>query len=130
MSFAASLSNEQSRVFAVTEDHTRALMLPVTRMPHWLKDYPAMNSLFFKQYNMRYAELIDTIRYLIYHKLDKRIYDYLLEKSHVKGEKLLNIRHKQIASELGTAREVISRLLKKMEKEGKIIQHPNGIEIL
>ncbi len=130
MSFAASLNNDPSRVFAVTEDHTRALLLPVTRMPHWLKDYPAMNSLFFKQYNMRYAELIDTIRYLIYHKLDKRIYDYLLEKSHVKGEKLLNIRHKQIASELGTAREVISRLLKKMEKEGKIIQHSDGIEIL
>lgn len=130
MSFAASLNNETSRVFAVTEDHTRALLLPVSRMPLWLKDHPAMNSLFFRQYNMRYAELIDTIRYLLYHKLDKRIYDYLLEKSEVKGEKLLNIRHKQIASELGTAREVISRLLKKMEKEGKIRQHSDGIEIL
>lgn len=130
MSFAASLNNEPSKVFAVTEDYTRVLLLPSDRIPGWLKEHPAMNSLFFNQYNMRYAELLDTIRYLLYHKLEKRIYDYLLEKSEVKGEKLLNIRHKQIASELGTAREVISRLLKKMEKEGKIRQHTDGIEIL
>lgn len=130
MSFAASINNEPSRVFAVTEDQTRVLLLPVERLPQWLINYPALNSLFFNQYNMRYAELLDTIRYLLYHKLDKRIYDYLLEKSTVKGEKILNIRHKQIASELGTAREVISRLLKKMEKEGKIKQQPDGIEIL
>ena len=56
--------------------------------------------------------------------------DYLLEKKRVKGESILNIRHKQIANELGTAREVITKLLKKLEKEGKILQHPEGIEIL
>jgi CRP/FNR family transcriptional regulator len=48
----------------------------------------------------------------------------------VKGEPIINIRHKQIASELGTAREVITRLLKKMEREGKIRQLNTGIEIL
>jgi CRP/FNR family transcriptional regulator len=56
--------------------------------------------------------------------------EYLVEKGRLKGDKIINIRHKQIATELGTAREVITRLLKKMEKEGKIRQHPNGIEIL
>ena len=66
----------------------------------------------------------------MYHKMDKRIMDYLLEKKRVKGESILNIRHKQIANELGTAREVITKLLKKLEKEGKILQHPEGIEIL
>lgn len=130
MSFTAGINQEQSRVYAVTEDLTRVLLLPVERMPGWLKEYPAMNSLFFNQFGIRYAELLETIRYLLYHKLDKRIYDYLVEKSGVRGEKILNIRHKQIASELGTAREVISRLLKKMEKEGKIRQLSDGIEIL
>ncbi|MFH1118573.1 MAG: Crp/Fnr family transcriptional regulator [Bacteroidota bacterium] len=130
MSFTAGIRNEQSKVYAVTEDPTRVLLLPMDRMPGWLRDHPAMNSLFFNQFNMRYAELLETIRYLLYHKLDKRIYDYLVEKSIMKGEKILNIRHKQIAYELGTAREVISRLLKKMEKEGKIRQLPEGIELL
>jgi CRP/FNR family transcriptional regulator len=130
MSFSASLRNEQSRIFAVTEEDTRALLLPVDKVSEWIKQFPGINTLFYQQYNIRYAELLDTIRYLLYHKLDKRIMDYLLEKKRVKGEAVVDIRHKQIANELGTAREVITRLLKKMEKEGKIRQVNNGIEIL
>ncbi len=130
MSFSASLKNEPSRIFAVTEEDTRALLLPVDRVSEWIRQYPGINTLFYQQYNIRYAELLDTIKYLLYHKLDKRIMDYLIEKSRLKGEKTINIRHKQIANELGTAREVITRLLKKLEKEGKIRQQANGIEIL
>lgn len=130
MSFAASLRNEPSRIYAVTEENTRALLLPSDKVSEWTRQFHGINMLFFQQYNRRYAELLETIKYLLYHKLDKRILDYLVEKSRLKGEKIINIRHKQIASELGTAREVITRLLKKMEKEGKILQHQHGIEIL
>jgi CRP/FNR family transcriptional regulator len=130
MSFSASLRNEPSRIFATTEEDTRALLLPSGRISDWTRQHHGINTLFYQQYNMRYAELLETIKYLLYHKLDKRILDYLVEKSRIKGDKTLNIRHKQIASELGTAREVITRLLKKMEKEGKIRQNSQGIEIL
>lgn len=130
MSFSSSLANEPSKIYAATEEDTLALLLPVGKVNSWIKQYPELNTLFFNQYNIRYNELLETIRYLLYHKLDKRIYDYLVEKSRVKGTKVLNIRHKQIAYELGTAREVVSRLLKKLEKDGKVRQHPDGIEIL
>lgn len=130
MSFAAGMKNQPSKVFAVTEEPTRALLLPSGMVSEWIHQFPGLNDLFYQQYNMRYAELLETIRYLLYHKLDKRIYDYLVEKSHLKDEKILDMRHKQIANELGTAREVISRLLKKMEKEGKIRQGDDGIEII
>jgi CRP/FNR family transcriptional regulator, anaerobic regulatory protein len=130
MSFAASLRNEPSRIFAITEEDTRALLLPGSKVIEWIRQFPGINTLFYQQYNMRYAELLETINYLIYHKLDKRIMDYLAEKSRIKGGKIIDIRHKQIASELGTAREVITRILKKLEKEGMIRQHPHGIEII
>jgi len=130
MSFAASLQNIPSRINAMTEEDTRALLLPSSKVTEWIRQFPGINELFYQQYNMRYSELLETINYLIYHKLDARILDYLAEKSRVKGEKIINIRHKQIAAELGTAREVITRILKKLEKEGKIIQHESGIEIL
>jgi CRP/FNR family transcriptional regulator len=130
MSFSASLRNEPSRIYAVTEEETRTLLLPSSKVSEWTRQFHGINVLFYKQYNLRYAELLETIKYLLYHKLDKRILDYLVEKSRLKGEKIINVRHKQIASELGTAREVITRLLKKMEKEGKIRQLPQGIEIL
>jgi CRP/FNR family transcriptional regulator, anaerobic regulatory protein len=130
MSFAASLRNEPSRIYAVTEEDTLALLLPVDKVSRWIKQFPGINTLFYQQYNLRYADLLDTIRYLIYFSLDQRIMDYLLEKKRIKGDNILNIRHKQIASELGTAREVITRLLKKLEKDGRIRQHEEGIEIL
>jgi CRP/FNR family transcriptional regulator len=130
MSFSSALANEPSKIYAVTEDKTKVILLPVEKVNAWVKQFPEMNTLFFNQYNIRYHELLETIRYLLFHKLDKRIYDYLIEKSRVKGIKKLDIRHKQIAYELGTAREVVSRIIKKLEKEGKIIQEGGIIEIV
>jgi len=130
MSFSSAIASEPSRVFAITEEDTLALLLPVGKVSQWIKQFPEFNTLFYQQYNLRYSELLETINYLLYYKLDKRIYDYLLEKSKMKSEKTLNLKHKQIANELGTAREVVSRILKKLEKEGKIIQTSEGIEII
>jgi len=130
MSFSSAIASEPSRVFAVTEEDTEALFLPVGKVNQWIKQYPDFNTLFYQQYNLRYSDLLETINYLLYYKLDKRVYDYLVEKSKVRSEKILNLKHKQIANELGTAREVVSRILKKLEKEGKIIQTPDGIEIM
>ena len=96
----------------------------------WTHQYPAFNTLFYDLYNSRYSELIDTLNQLIFQKLDGRLFEYLKEKSRVKSTKQLDLRHREIAQELGTSREVITRVLKKLEKEGKIRQRENGIEII
>ena len=62
--------------------------------------------------------------------MDTRLYNYLVEKSTLTQKTLLTLSHRQIANELGTVREVISRVMKKLEQEGKIVQHTDGIEIL
>jgi CRP/FNR family transcriptional regulator len=95
-----------------------------------LKTYPKLNELFYQQYDARYAELIETIHQLLFNRLDQRIYDYLLELSHMKSSKVIQVKHRQIAQDLGTAREVITRTIKKLEKENKIRQTEKGIEIL
>ena len=130
MSFAASIQNEPSRVFAITEEQSKVLLIPVEVSAEFVKQFPYYNDLFFKLYNQRYADLIDTINHLLFHKMDQRIIDYLKERQILKNQKILKLTHKQIAHELGTAREVISRILKKLENENKIIQHPTGIEVL
>ena len=130
MSFSSALSDQPSKIYANTEEDTLALLLPVEKVNKWIRQFPGINTLFFQQYNIRYNELLETIRYLLYYKLDKRIYDYLVEKSRVKGTKKLKMKHKQIAYEVGTAREVVSRILKKLEKEGKLRQEGGFIEIL
>lgn len=129
MSFSAGLSNAPSRIFAFTEDASLLLLLPSEKMAGWVKQFPQINELFFQQYNLRYTEMLDTINSLLFDKLDQRLYNYLLEKSKLKGEKILSLRHKQIAGELGTAREVITRVMKRLEQEGKVKQLPEGIQI-
>ncbi len=130
MSFSASLKNEPSKVFAYTEEDTTALLLPADKVSSWTRQFPDINTLFFQQYNLRYSELLETINHLLFDKMDKRLYDYLKEKVSLTNKNPLKISHRQIANELGTAREVISRIMKKLEKEGKVVQGTNSIKIL
>ena len=130
MSFNAGMWNTPSKVFAIAEEDTTAILLPVDLMNKWIRQYPPLNEMFFQQYNQRYDDLLETIHHLLFDKMDKRLHDYLKEKSEILGEKVLNLRHHQIARELGTAREVVSRVMKKLEKEKKVRQHQHGIEVL
>jgi CRP/FNR family transcriptional regulator len=130
MSFAAGLKNEPSKVFAVTEEDTTALLIPVDKISKWIWQFPEINSLFYQQYNMRYSDLLETINHLLFKKMDERLLNYLNEKVKNTNKNPIKISHRQIASELGTAREVISRVMKKLENEGKLIQHSSSIELL
>ncbi|MDX1751616.1 MAG: Crp/Fnr family transcriptional regulator [Salinimicrobium sediminis] len=129
MSFSAGLKNEPSKVFAVTEEDTTALLLPVDEVRLWIKQFPEINTLFFQQYNLRYQDLLNTIHDVLFEKLDKRLYNYLREKATLTGSNPLKISHRKIAADLGTAREVISRVMKKLENEGKAKQQGTSIEI-
>lgn len=130
MSFSAALVNGTSRISAITEEDSLLLLLPTEQLNKWLKQYPLLNDLFYSQYNLRYAEMLDTINSLLFGKLDQRLYSYLLEKSKLKESKTVVLTHKQIAAELGTAREVVTRVMKRLEQEGKVKQSSAGIEIL
>ena len=62
--------------------------------------------------------------------MDKRLYDYLEKKIRLTNKNPIKISHRQIANELGTAREVVSRVMKKLENEGRLKQYNSSIEIL
>ncbi len=130
MSFSACLKNQPSKVFAVTEEQSKVLLVPVEKIPVWLKKYPGFNNLFHEQFDLRYTELLDTIQQILINKMDRRLYDYLLKKAEVLDQDEIIISHNQIANELGTVREVISRVMKKLEVEGKVSQMTKGIKIL
>lgn len=129
MSFHSALNSSASNVYAATEETTHALLLPASEIAKWMQKSPELNVLFFKQYNQRYEELLETIHDILLNRMDKRLYDYLLEKTALLDQNPLRISHRQIANDLGTAREVISRVMKKLEIEGKVIQHSSSIEL-
>ncbi|MCG6186247.1 Crp/Fnr family transcriptional regulator [Maribellus maritimus] len=130
MSFDACLQNNPSKVYASTEEESTILLLPVEKVFQWMKEYPEMNTLFFLQYNTRYSELINMINQVLFEKLDKRLMEYLRAKISLTNKNQINISHRKIANDLGTAREVVTRILKKMENENKISQNADGIKII
>ena len=130
MTFYAALKNTQSKVFAITEEDSKVLLLPVQHLPNWLKEYPDFNELFYTQFNLRYLELLDTIGSLLLERMDKRLYDHLKKKSELIGHNSIKMSHNQIANELGTAREVVTRVLKKLEIDGKVLQKSGEIRII
>mgnify|MGYP001818143927 FL=1 len=130
MTFYAALKNTPSKVFATTEEESKILLIPVQYLPNWLQEYPGFNDLFYNQFNLRYSELLDTIRHLLLDKMDKRLYDHLKKKSDLTKSNSVKMSHSQIANELGTAREVITRVLKKLETDEKVIQNAGEIKII
>lgn len=130
MTFYAALKNTPSKVFAITEEASRVILIPVHLLPNWLKEYPDFNELFYNQFNLRYSELLDTIGHLLLDKMDKRLYDHLKKKLELTSGNAIIMSHNQIANELGTAREVITRVLKKLEIDGKVIQNGGEIRII
>lgn len=129
MSFSSCINNDKSKIFAITEEESTVLLIPSEKIAKWVTQFPTINTLFYKQYDLRYAELVDTIHQMLYYKLDRRLLDYLSEKVKVTGKNPIKISHKEIANDLGTAREVVSRLVKKLEKQNQLKQLHDSIEL-
>lgn len=83
-----------------------------------------------KSFNERFIELLKSIESIAFHKLDERLISYLKEKQRHTGSSVIKASHGLIADELATSRVVISRLLKQLENDQKIILYRNEIKLL
>jgi CRP/FNR family transcriptional regulator len=129
MSFSACITNTQSKIFATTEEESELLLIPSDNMIFFTGKYPAFARYFFSLYHERYEALVNSIDQLVFKKFDERLMLYLEEKSMVRKSNILKITHQDIANDMGTLREVVSRTLKKLEREGKITLTRNEIKI-
>ncbi|MEO6520626.1 MAG: Crp/Fnr family transcriptional regulator [Mucilaginibacter sp.] len=129
MSFLAGIHEDTSKVKLVVEEDSEVLMVPVAKASEWVKVYPEWADFIFKLYHKRFEELLDVINAVAFQKLDDRIVSLLKRKAGIYQSNELNITHQQLAEELGTTREVISRLLKQMEKQHMITLSRNKITL-
>ncbi|OKS86249.1 Crp/Fnr family transcriptional regulator [Mucilaginibacter polytrichastri] len=129
MSFLAGIHEDTSKVRLVVEEDAEVLMLPVAKASEWIKTYPEWAEFIFKLYHKRFEELLDVINAVAFQKLDDRIFTLLKRKASVYGSNEFSITHQQLAEELGTTREVVSRLLKQMEKQQLITLSRNKITL-
>lgn len=130
MTFTCCMQQYPSEIRAVAEEDITLLAVPVSVMDEWLVKYPSWKSFVMRTIRARFNELLKTVDQIAFQRLDERLVTYLKEKSKHTGSKLINLSHQQIADDLGTARVVISRLLKKLENDGKVLLFRNQLKII
>ncbi|MEO9474752.1 MAG: Crp/Fnr family transcriptional regulator [Cyclobacteriaceae bacterium] len=130
MSITCCLEGKKSIFSVVAENDSILWMIPMSYLDTWVVKYVSFRKFIFNSYQIRFDELLQTVDSIAFMKMDERVYRYLLDKKQALGTYIIQTTHEQIAKELNTSRVVISRLLKQLEREEKIEQYRNRIEIL
>ena len=129
MTFSSIFSDYISRIYAIAEEDSEVLLIPVSVVHEWLIKFPQINRLFYGEYEKRFVDVMNMVNDAVFHKLDKRVLNYIRQQISITGNNPIKLTHKEIANNLGTSREVVSRVLKKVENEGEIIQTKEGFRM-
>lgn len=130
MSFLGGMHNETSKVKAIAEQDSEILFIPINKVSHLIKEYPEWLDYIFRLYHKRFEELLEVTNAVAFKKMDERLLQFIQKKCEIAHTNIINITHEQLANELGTARVVVSRLLKQMENEGLVELGRNRITLL
>ena len=130
MTLSCCLGQTKSEIRAVAEKETQLIMIPIQKMEEWTSKYKSWRNFVFDSYHSRLTEMLETIDTIAFLNMDKRLMRYLQDKAKINQNELLQVTHQEIAYDLHTSRVVISRLLKKLEIDGKIELQRNAIKVL
>lgn len=128
MSLTCCMARQMSQVNAVAEETVEAIIVPVEYLDAWINKYPAWKQFVMQTFQNRFRELIDTVDSIAFMKLDDRLIRFFEERFAKTGEPVYEGTHQELALKLNSSREVISRLLKKLENQGKIKMSRNYID--
>lgn len=129
LSLVCAAKHEASPIMAKTVVETEVMMVPVDTMSEWMSKFKSWYQFVIETYRTRFDELLVTLDNVAFRSMDERLEFYLKRAKEAQQTTLLNISHQEIAQELNTSREVISRLLKKMEQKGLVGLQRNAIEL-
>lgn len=130
MSMISITTNEVSKVKGVVEEEAEILVIPSNEILKIAQKYPEWNEFMYDLFDTRYEELLSIIKILTFSNKDLRLLEYLKKETNMKGNNIIKTTHQQIGFDLGTSREVISRLLKKMEHDGLVRLKQGEVEVL
>lgn len=127
--FTCCMMDKTSDIKAVAEEDSEILAIPIKYIDEWSRDHIEWKNFIMHSYNIRFKELLATIDAIAFAQLDQRLIKYLSKKIELTQKKEFQITHKQIALDLNTTREAVSRLLKKMEQIGLVELGRNRIKV-
>lgn len=130
MTFNCCMLAQTSVIKATAEEDSVLVCIPVVLMEEWMGKYASWKRYVMTTILGRFTEMIKCIDEVAFKKMDERLIGYLKEKASITGSSVINLTHQQIADELGTNRVVISRLLKKLENDNKLLIYNKQIKLL
>ncbi|MBM3413146.1 MAG: Crp/Fnr family transcriptional regulator [Bacteroidetes bacterium] len=129
VSMICAIQARASEITARAEEDTLLLMLPVQLMDQLAKEYKSWYQFVIQSYRSRFDELLAVVDDVAFRNMDERLEIYLNRYQKKTGKRIIELSHHQIAEDLNSSREVISRLLKKMEQRGLLTLNRNKIEL-
>ncbi|WP_339920356.1 Crp/Fnr family transcriptional regulator [uncultured Flavobacterium sp.] len=130
VSMICATKSQTSQIMAKAVDDVELIMVPLALMEKWMMEHRTWYEFVIFTYRIRFEELLEVVDSIAFRAMDERLEFYLKRHSDACGCKDLKLSHQEIATELNTSREVISRLLKKMEQRELVKLHRNHIELL
>ncbi len=129
ISLACCLSHSLAEVRAISEEGTKIVMIPL-ELVETLDTFKQWKMFVAKNQSNRFSELLETIELIAFSKLDVQLWNYLLHRAQAQGVSVLVLTHQEIATELNSPREVITRLLQQLQQQGKVKLARNQITII
>lgn len=130
MSMSCLRHQEQSQVMGVAVEDSEVLMIPMAKVNQWVREYKSWQEFVINTYRGRFEEILDVLDSVAFRGMDERLEFYLRKEAQKAKSTVLHISHQSIANDLNTSREVVSRLLKKMEQRDMLSLQRNHIELL
>jgi CRP/FNR family transcriptional regulator len=130
VSMICATKSQTSQIMAKVVEDVEVIMIPLSLMEKWMMKFRSWYEFVIFTYRTRFEEVLEVVDSIAFRAMDERLEFYLKRHAEACGCKELKLSHQEIATELNTSREVISRLLKKMEQRGLVLLHRNQIELL
>ncbi|MCZ4409698.1 Crp/Fnr family transcriptional regulator [Cryomorphaceae bacterium 1068] len=129
MSIMCAAMDEKSQITVVAETDVTLLSIPFDSTRKWLNGYPSWDEFILRTYRSKMDELLQVLDNIAFRSMDERLVFYLKRMTEGRSN-VLRISHQEVARDLNSAREVISRLLKKLEQRGVVELHRNEIRVI
>lgn len=117
LSIGCLMSGQGYRAEAIVEDAAEAMVLPRELFVRMMAASAAFRASIMASYGRRLNDLMLLVEEVAFRRMDQRLEEWLSARA---SQGQISVTHQEIAEELGTAREVISRLLKEMERQGRV----------
>lgn len=128
MALTCCMGLQKSNIKMVAEERSVVLTIPVDKPEKWMTEYRTWKEFMMYSYRKRFEELLDTIDSIAFTKLDERIIRFFEDRFRSTGKTIFHGTHQEIAIQLNTSREVVSRLLRNLEKKGLLITDRNSVD--